>query len=71
MSRSRSCSGSYIKYMQKPGLSPTIFGYICKSIMLISISDVKLQHVTLIPSFKVFESTLKGKTIKKLKLTFS
>ena len=45
MSRSRSCSRSYIKYMQKSGLSPAIFVYVCKNIMLISISDVKLQHV--------------------------
>ena len=71
MSRSRSCSRSYIKYMQKSGLSPAIFVYVCKTIMLISISDVKLQHVMSIPSLKVFESTLGGKTIKKLKLTFS
>ena len=62
---------SYIKYMQKSGLSPAIFVYVYKNIMLVSISDVKLQHVMLIPSLKVFESTPKGKTIKKLKLTFS
>ena len=62
---------SYIKYMQKFGLSPAIFVYVCKNIKLISISDVKLQRVMLIPLLKVFESTLKGKTIKKLKLTFS
>ena len=71
MSRSRSCSRSYIKYMQKSGLSPAIFVYVCKNIMLISISDVKLPHVMYIPSSKVFESTLKGKTVKKLKLIFS
>ena len=71
MSRSRSYSRSYIKYMQKSGLSPAIFIYVCKNIMLISISGVKLQHVMLIPSSKVFESTLKGKTVKKLKLSFS
>ena len=59
------------KYMQKSGLSPAIFVYVCKNIILIGISDVKLQHVISIPSLKVFESTLKGKTIKKLKLTFS
>ena len=29
----------------KSGLSPAIFVYACKSIMLISISDVMLQHV--------------------------
>ena len=67
MSRSRSCSMSYIKYVQKSGLSPNIFFYVCKNIMLISISDVKLQHVILILSLKVFES----KIIKKWKLTFS
>ena len=44
MSRSRSFSRSYIKYMQKSGLSPAIFVYVCKKNMLISISDVKLQH---------------------------
>ena len=71
MSRSRSCSRSYIKYMQKSGLSPAISVNVCKNIRLISFSDVKLQYVMLIPSFKVFESTLKGKTIKKLKLTCS
>ena len=71
MSWSRSRSRSYIKYMRKSGLSPAIFVYVCKHIILISISDVKLQHVIKIPSLKVFESTLKGKTIKKLKLTFS
>ena len=57
--------------MQKSGLSPAIFVYVCKNIMPISISDVKFQHIMLIPSSKVFESTLKGKTVKKLKLTFS
>ena len=57
--------------MKKSGLSHSIFVYVCKNIMLISISDVKLQHVMLIPSLKVFESILKGKTIKKLKLTLS
>ena len=71
MSRSRSCSRSYIKYMQKSGLSPSIFVYVFKNSMLISISDVKLQHVMVILSLKIFKSTLKGKTIKKLKLTFS
>ena len=45
MLRSRSCSRSYIKYMQKSGLSPAIFVYFCKNIMLIGISDVKLEHV--------------------------
>ena len=29
----------------KSGLSPAIFVYVCINIMLISISDVKLQHV--------------------------
>ena len=58
----------YLMYANS-ALSP-IFVYVCKNIMLISISDVKLQHVMLIPSLKVFESTMKGKTIKKLKLTF-
>ena len=57
--------------MQKSGLSPAIFVYFCKNIMLIGISDVKLQHVMEVASLQVFESTLKGKTIKKLKLTFS
>ena len=71
MSRSRSCSSSYINYMQKSGLSAAIFVYVCKNIMLISILDVKLQHVMSIPSSKVFESTLKGKAVKKLKLTLS
>ena len=71
MSMSRSCSRSYIKYMQKSGLSPAIFVYVGKNIMLISISDVKLQNVMLIPLSKLFESTLKGKTVKKLKLIFS
>ena len=63
MSRSRSRSRSYIKYMQKSGLPPAIFVNVCKNIMLISISDFKLHHVMLISSLKVFESTLKGKTI--------
>ena len=35
----------FIKYMQKSGLSPAIFVYVSENIMLISISDVKLQHV--------------------------
>ena len=54
--------------MQKSGLSPAIFVYVCRNIMLISISDVKLQRVIKIPSSKVFKSTLKGKIVKKLKL---
>ena len=45
MSRSRSGLRSNIKYMQKSGLSPAIFVYVCRNIMLNSISDVKLQQV--------------------------
>ena len=45
MSRSRSCSRSSIKHMQKSGLSSAIFVHVCKNIMLYSILNVKLQHV--------------------------
>ena len=35
----------YQIYAKKSALSPAIFVYVCKNIMLISISDVKLKHV--------------------------
>ena len=41
MSWSRSCSRSYIKFIQKSGLSPAIFVYVSKNVMLINIRKYK------------------------------